>query len=679
MKYILVIISLFLAINCGYASKFQTSQYSNYNSQSQSNYSSQIACFYNDYVYFFHNGYNTINGISKFQVSSGNKVTSMEFEEFPNEDYAFSPLGSAMCTFNNALFVFSSFERNQGYYGYYYRTDQWHADSYHTFDIPGNYEVKRATAAVLKDTLGLFYVDYFGDLYYHHMTKDMHMSEPKKLLGDVIKENRDEEWEYNVYGNIACAPYVYKNELVYVLAITSNDHKKIYFYLYNSKGEKLKEYTHKTKYAIMNVALVDGSVDGAGKGRPIQCFYSYTGSAYSCQSQIARFDFYPETGNVKYEEYLKMYPSVDHNSFLPACSEYIHDENSSDLTKKIVMAYFDFKKSFMNNTYQTSVKFYVWDSDKLKKISEVKDTVLQTFTKLVGVVEGVPPMALNGHNVIDAHGNGFDDISEFSLVRSYESDSESKHGITSTVKFSSEFYGISTGFSRAVGKETSIEKKYSEYNTTKLVAYQGQYLLKILLRPKFTKTKFAIQDYSGKAYDTISTITCTGIEFEDVPDLLSKTKQNLNDTVVTTYIDRNIDFNAYDHVYQTAFQYVSGAKLNYQVMMSEELSHSDSYSMSFSPGKLKDNDSLGFFRLATNTQFESNIEISTTTTFGKEVGLNLHFPGGDKEGDIISYVGLFHWMKWTEGENNWWVIEGLENDKPWCMTYEIFSTKKYSK
>lgn len=677
MKYI-VIIFLILAINCGKASNFHTSQIGLGGNGSRWNNSTQVSCFYDGQVYLLNNVNTYINSIFAFKIESNNRAGSLTSFEFPNEDYIASPISSCMCEFNNALYVFSNFENGGGGFSYYYRTSKWHSDGYHSFKIPGLVGVERSAVAAIKDTLGLFYVDYHGNVYYKYMTTDNKWSDPKKIIDQIIVDNYDKTWESGTYGNIACVRYRYKNELVFALAYTGKNHKTIYFKLFNTKGEKIKETSHKLKYSIYNLSMVDGSVDGAGHGRPIQCFYSFSGSAYSCSAQIARFDFYPEKSKIENEEYLNICPSVKQNNFVPAAAEFIDDSGDEKIYKKIVMTYTDYRKMGWSN-YIPSFKFYVWNSDKINKIHEIRDTVLASFTKLVGVVEGVPPMVLNGNTLQDAHDNGFEDISEFSFSRKYEKDTEKNKGIKTKVSLNAEFYGISTGFSRALGKSTSSESSYAEYDETKLIAYQGQYLLTIVMQPKFTKKYFELQDYSGKAYDTISTIECTGAKFDAVPRDLSRSDPNLNDTSIATYMNRNIDFDAYDHIYQNAFQYVTGAKLNYQVLMDEVYSHTDTYSLTISPGKINDNDSLGFFRLAANTAFETTVEITTTTTFGKEVGLNLHFPGGDKEGDIMTYKGLFHWLKWTEGENNWWVFEGMEHDKPWCMTYEIFSVKNYKK
>lgn len=621
----------------------------------------------------------TIEEIYHFKVEDDNRVSKLEEENFSGQDYLVNISGAAMCVFNSALYVFGNFEVGAEYrnkYSYVYRTDKWHQkDSFRAYGVPTETSgIKRATASVIKDTLGLFYVNYQGRLYYQYMTTDGNWSSPKKLSDHVITDTYNYEWdEFLTYGNIASTTYTINNEVIYILAVTGIKHNDIKFWYIDSKGDVLDTSTHPTS-SMINVALTDGSVSGGGHGRPIQCFYSYS-SGYSCRNKIARVDFYPETKVFKPHETFNMCTNVADKTFLPSCTEYIDEAGSSSLHKKIVMSYVDYGKNMFD--YIPKFNFYVWDSDKLKLIKETKDTTLESFHRLIGVVEGPPPYVLNGYSMSDISGMGFDDISEINLGKTYEQGQTSTNGTQSTITFKNEIFGISAGFSQTVSKENTYKSEFKHSTSQTLIPFSGQLLMKIILIPHFDKKYFAIQDYSGNAYDTISSIKCTNTTISYRTDHLSKTNQGLNLEDITTYMDRNIDFDAYNHVYETAFQHVTGTRTSSQLSMDKEYTYTNSYSLKITPGGHNIGDSLGFFKLATKSAYKTSIEITTTTKMSRELNLTLHCPGGDKDGDILSYKGLFHWLEYTEGEDNWWIIDGFKDDKPWCMTYEIFSFEKY--
>jgi len=674
IKYMLL---LLVSVNCLYSSHFQTSSLNNSYLMTRNNNSSQKSAFHNGYVYTLYTGNSCTENIVKYKISSGNKVTKYQGESFPEEDYLCDVAGAAMSVYNGALFVFADFENGRAYNDYYYRTDKWHGkDSWEPYSVPGNKDPIRRAAAVIKDTLGYFYVDFFTKLYYQYMLPDGSWTEPLKIADNLLTDTYDHTWDYNSFGNISCVTYTLNNQTVYVLGITSTDHKKIHFWFIDSQGNILEKHYHNMGTTILNISLIDGSIDGGNHGNPIQCFYSKYGSTYNCSNKIGRFEFYPKTLEYKKSEVFNSCINASRYSFNPSTAAYIEQDDDNNLHKKIIMTYEDYAVNYMNK-FLPSYKFYVWNSDRLELIHEVQDTTIDSFRHLVGLVEGPPPYALNGYHIDEVAGMGFDDLSSINLGKVYGSDKTSSNGFQTKVSLKCQIFGISASFANHISKEDTYSDEFEHSTSVGLLPFSGDVLMKVEMIPHFNKKTFTIMDYSGRSYDTVSTISCIDTKMSYRTDHLSKTNQNLVLSDVSTYLNRNIDFDAYDNVYETAFQHVAGALTSNQLSLEKEYSHTNSSSLSFSSRNNSQLDSLGFFQLFANGEYQGSIEITTTTKMGTELGLTLHCPGGDNTGEILQYKGLFHWMKWTEGEDNWWKIEGMETDKPWIMTYEIFSIDKY--
>jgi hypothetical protein len=677
------LIYLFILILFGsqlLASTYHTSSI-DYNFNANNQNSSQTSCFYNGQVFLLTSLGNINNGVYHFKVNSGNTVSSssLEHEEFPDGDYLGNINSSAMCVFNGALYLFSPFEGGNCYLSYYYRTDRWYGKDYnYPFMLEKDKEPKRVAAASIKDTLGLFFVDFFGKLYYRHMNTRGEWSSAKEIAHDLICQNPSYGWDdFSDYGNISCTTYHLNDQLLYILSVTSRDHRHIEMWHITTDGTIIDKASYKSTTDVYNVTIIDGSVEGAGTGRPVQVMYSYHGSLYSCEVKASRMDYYPEKKEFKEHENFGICPSVDSKDFNLALAAYVDESDKNDLRKKIVMSYLDYSNKYIFNEYKPTLRFVVWNSDRLHLLHEIQDTTIPSFRRLIGLVEGPPPLTLNGYTYGDATNDGFEDISEIELGHTYANSSSTTNGFQHTVKFKNEVFGISEAFSSVVSKETTYTSDFEYSEGHSLHPLNGQLLMKVEMVPHLNKKFYGILDQAGNVIDTISTITCTGTSMEYNTDFLSKSDPNLNLEDVSTYMNRNIDFDAYDHLYKSIFQFSAGSKNSFQLSMEKEYTKSSSHSMSITPSVGGNNDSLGFFRLATKTEYKTSIEMTTTTKMASELNLTLHCPGGDEPGEIIAYKGVFHWLDYTEGENNWWVITGLKGDKPWCMTYEVYSYEEY--
>lgn len=676
MKKIIYILSLLFIASYLYASNYHTSSIRLSNIP-ESDISSQRSCFYNGDVYFLtHLSYPVYN-LYKFKVESGNIVTKVDSEEFPNEDFLTDVNISAMCVFNEALFLFAPFEEGHSNLSYYYRTDRWYGkDIMSPFELIQNKTPKRVTASVIKDTLGLFFIDFFGVLYYMHMNPDGEWSAEKKLAENLIVQDPVIGWnEYNDFGSISSTTYTLDGQMIYILSVTSKDHRKIEMWYITSDGNIIDKASYNSTRDVCNVSLLKASVEGAGTGMPIQCVYSYRGTAYTCKAKVSRMDFYPETKEFKNHENFNICPYVDPEKFSLAFSSYIDESSENSIRKKVVMSYVDMSNNFF--TPNPAFKFFVWNSDRLDLLHEENDVTLEGFRRLIGVVEGTPPYSLNGYDYSDAANSGFDDLSEINLGRSYADGTTTTNGFEHTVKIKNEVFGISGSFSHVVSKEDSYTSEFEYSEDVTLNPFSGQLLMKVMMVPHFDKKYYALKDYSGNIIDTISTIKCTGTTMSYPTDHLSKTSQGLNMEDIKTYMNRNIDFDAYDHTYKALFQHVAGLRTSFQLAIDKEYTHTSSHAITYSTDNEEDLDFQEFFKLSNNSEYKTSIEITTTTRMSSELDLTLHCPGGDEPGEILNYKGIFHWLNYTDGEKNWWVIDGIKGDKPWCMTYEIFSYEEY--
>ncbi|MEI6089366.1 MAG: hypothetical protein WCR42_02845 [bacterium] len=687
MKAITIFLSIILASGICSASVFKTTNLKNDAWPDKAGkHSTQISCFYNNSIYYYYTGLK--DGYIKLSVKADNTVEPdicAELATYPND-----ALAASFCVYNNALYYLAYFSGVGNGLGYIYKTDKWYPNPDNQifpidFQAPHNFERLRLTSAALKDTLGLFIIDKYGKLYYKYMTSDNKWSVEKLISSGNIIEPGQSEFTDLTYGNMACVSSTYKNKSCYVLAITDGLHNKIHFNYIDSQGNIVDAVSYSTTDIISNVSLISGSVEGGETGKLIQCFYS----AYTFHhiNQVVRIELHPETKIFKSPEVLDlnqlsgMVEKIDYKTFVPSAAYFIDNAAVSDIVhKRIVLSTLFVSTEEPFAKVVDSYLFNVWNSDKLIKIKEVKDTTIQSFERLIGVIEGAPPFVLNHYSMNEISALGYGDCSSINLGKTYEKGSTSHNGFQSTITFKNDLYGIGAEYGSISNQESSYTSSFMHTTSVSLDPYSGELLKKVMLVPHFNKKTYKICDFSGNPLDTISNISCTNITTTYRSDFLSKSDKKLKYDSLATYMYRNIDFNLYNHIYNTAFQYVVGAKTSNQLAIEQEdtYTHNQTYTTTFKQNHSPNsNDSLGFFKLAGSCEFVSTIEINTTTKMGDELDLTLHCPGGDKEGEVVNFTGMFHWLSYTPGQNNWWVLDGYKNDKPWCMTYEIFSINKF--
>jgi hypothetical protein len=625
------------------------------------------------FIYWTSREYST-DVIYNFKPENGNSVQSIESEDLPFYARHFDLRQSGLCVYNNSLYMFGYYHDLYYHFGYaYYDGTNWHGKHDNaSFSLPGNMSPQTIAVAVIKDTLGLFYVEEYGKLYYRYMTSDGDWSDPKHLSDGIIMESNQSEL---LYGSLSCVPYPVNDKMYFLLSVTSKDHKSIGFWHFDTHGNLHAKHYKNFNKTIYNQTTVDGSVNGGGYGRPVQGFYSYHGSTYSCDNKLGRYEYYPQNGKFENLETFNSCPNSDSDSFLPSAAEYVPDNNSNVIQKKIVMSYLDYPRNNFHNQ-KPDIKYYVWNSDKLVLFHETKDTTLKEFEHLVGIIEGPPPYVLNGFELSEVAGMGFDNISYINLGRTYGSSEETQNGFQTKIIMKSNIYGLSNGFINKFNKEYSHTSEFEHSTSVKLLPFSGQLLMKVKMVPHFSKKMYKAQDYDGHTtYDIVSRIGIASTEMQYPTDFLSKTNQGLDLSDIDTYMNRGIDFESYNIIYETSFQHVAGTLTSGQLSLEKEYSHTSSQTLEYSSSV---GTPEGFFSIMEKGEYKLSFEISSTTTMGSELDLTLHCPGGDEPGEILKYNGMFYWMKYTKDKDNWWKFEGLESDEPWIMTYEVYS-KKISK